>query len=228
MEIVSGKFYNTRSGVKVGPIYHDGKAGWYWKAPQPASEKWDDMDVPAWWKDGLFYKDEEHPNDLVSEWKDQPPIGTILYMNITGRDAPIGSPARLTGFDDPYLVVEWIDRELHNNHGQSNGRYFPNIFRIAPEPLHLAVWTPEQDGVGDIIVPLIRDPAVEAIEYLTVPEEKLMNVFIALKETSQTIEHEDVKNTYTKGPFYCVYTSQDQVIKYPIDNIWRVTEDYSK
>lgn len=52
-----------------------------------------------------------------------------------------------------------------------------------------------------------------------------MKVSISLIETSQVIIHEQVKNSYTKGPFYCVYEG-DQVYKYPVANIWRVTEEY--
>jgi len=52
-----------------------------------------------------------------------------------------------------------------------------------------------------------------------------INVKISLTETSQTIEH-DAKNTYTKGPFYCVYMPDGTVFKYPVSNIWRVTEEY--
>jgi len=54
-----------------------------------------------------------------------------------------------------------------------------------------------------------------------------MNVQIYLKETSQRIEFENVENTYTKGPFYCVYLkSENKVYKYPLDNIFNVCESY--
>ena len=49
-------------------------------------------------------------------------------------------------------------------------------------------------------------------------------VRIHLKETSQTIEH-DYVNTYQKGDLFCVYDGK-QVYKYPIQNIWRVIEEY--
>lgn len=52
-----------------------------------------------------------------------------------------------------------------------------------------------------------------------------MNVKIDLKETSQAITYTNVKNTYTKGPFYCVYCD-NKVTKIPIDNIFRIVEDY--
>ena len=52
-----------------------------------------------------------------------------------------------------------------------------------------------------------------------------MKVKISLIETSQVIEH-DAKNTYTKGPFFCVFAADGQVYKYPVANIWRVAEDY--
>jgi len=53
-----------------------------------------------------------------------------------------------------------------------------------------------------------------------------MRVEIYLKETSQRIEFKDVKNAYTKGDLYCVYTKDDWVYKYPIENIFNVRESY--
>jgi hypothetical protein len=50
-------------------------------------------------------------------------------------------------------------------------------------------------------------------------------VCVQLIETSQKIEHL-AENTYTKGPFYCVY-AEGMVHKYPLRNIWRVTEEYA-
>ena len=53
-----------------------------------------------------------------------------------------------------------------------------------------------------------------------------MKVSIQLKESSQPIIHE-FTNTYTKGYLYCVYNSAtDDTYKYPIENIWRIKEDY--
>jgi len=54
-----------------------------------------------------------------------------------------------------------------------------------------------------------------------------MEVKIELKETSQAIVYNDVSNTYTKGSLYCVYVD-GMVYKYPLDNIWRVSETYKK
>ena len=53
----------------------------------------------------------------------------------------------------------------------------------------------------------------------------MITVKISLIETSQVIEHE-AKNTYTKGPFYCVYAEDGTVYKYPVSNIWRIAEGY--
>ena len=53
-----------------------------------------------------------------------------------------------------------------------------------------------------------------------------MIIEIYLKETSQRITFEDVKNAYTKGPFYCVYTKDNFVYKYPINNIFNIKESY--
>lgn len=52
-----------------------------------------------------------------------------------------------------------------------------------------------------------------------------MKVKIELKETSQGIEL-DAVNAYTKGDLYCVYLASGKVQKYPLSNIWRITEDY--
>jgi hypothetical protein len=53
----------------------------------------------------------------------------------------------------------------------------------------------------------------------------MMQVKIELKETSQPIIL-NANNTYTKGSLFCVY-ADGKVQKFPLDNIWRVTEDYS-
>lgn len=54
-----------------------------------------------------------------------------------------------------------------------------------------------------------------------------MTVRIDLKETSQALIFENVINTYTKGPLYCIY-SGGLVTKIPIENIWRIVENYGK
>lgn len=43
---------------------------------------------------------------------------------------------------------------------------------------------------------------------------------------SQPIEYKDVKNCYTKDGMYCVYKNDDTVDKFPLCNIFRVTESY--
>ena len=52
-----------------------------------------------------------------------------------------------------------------------------------------------------------------------------IKVKIELKETSQPIQLE-AENTYTKGDVFCIYLTTGQVQKFPLTNIWRVTEDY--
>lgn len=55
-----------------------------------------------------------------------------------------------------------------------------------------------------------------------------MKVQIYLMETSQRIEFKNATNTYTKGPFYCVYLKEEnKVYKYPVDHIFNVCEDYN-
>lgn len=56
-----------------------------------------------------------------------------------------------------------------------------------------------------------------------------MNVTIWLKETSQKLEYRGITNAYTKGDLYCLYDAgKNYVEKFPVENIWRVRETYSK
>lgn len=50
---------------------------------------------------------------------------------------------------------------------------------------------------------------------------------IHLLSQSQPIVYTGVKNAYTKDGLYCVYI-EDKVHKYPLVNIFRITESYSK
>jgi len=55
----------------------------------------------------------------------------------------------------------------------------------------------------------------------------MLTVRVHLKETAQEIVHNDVKNTYQKGDFFCVYCEKvNKVYKYPVASIFRVVEDY--
>jgi predicted lactoylglutathione lyase len=57
-----------------------------------------------------------------------------------------------------------------------------------------------------------------------------MIVEIYLQETSQRIKFENAKNTYTKGPMYCVMVEDPDgkrwVYKYPVENMFNVRESY--
>lgn len=58
-----------------------------------------------------------------------------------------------------------------------------------------------------------------------------MRVEIQRNETSQPIIYDNVENTYTKGPMYCVmFTIEEERVthKYPLVSLFRVTEDYNK
>jgi hypothetical protein len=55
----------------------------------------------------------------------------------------------------------------------------------------------------------------------------MTTVKIELKETSQPLVYTNVINTYQKGDLFCIYTNDNLVFKYPINNIWRITEYYN-
>ena len=52
----------------------------------------------------------------------------------------------------------------------------------------------------------------------------MISVMIELKETSQAITINRALNCYTKGPLLCVMTEDRRVFKFPLANVWRVTE----
>lgn len=54
----------------------------------------------------------------------------------------------------------------------------------------------------------------------------MINVSVHLKDQSQPIDYEDVQNVYEKGSLLCVLSTDGRVHKYPLINVWRVTEDY--
>lgn len=65
-----------------------------------------------------------------------------------------------------------------------------------------------------------------------------MNVKVHYKDASAPIVYHDVENTYLKGEFFVVLTKTysgeaaiqqgvRHVYKHPLNNIWRVEEDYS-
>lgn len=55
-----------------------------------------------------------------------------------------------------------------------------------------------------------------------------MKVEIYLMETSQRIVFKNASNTYTKGPFFCVYLKdENKVYKYPVAHIFNVAETYN-
>lgn len=58
---------------------------------------------------------------------------------------------------------------------------------------------------------------------------KTMQVRLHLLSQSNPIVYENVENAYTKDGMYCIWiTNTDVVYKYPLVNIFRVTETYVK
>lgn len=49
---------------------------------------------------------------------------------------------------------------------------------------------------------------------------------VELLTTSQPISLK-AKNTYTKDGLFCVYTKDGKVQKFPLSNVFRITEDYT-
>ena len=53
-----------------------------------------------------------------------------------------------------------------------------------------------------------------------------MKVLIHMKDAAKPIERQAL-NTYIKDAMFCVFLDGNKVEKYPLSNIWRVTEDYA-
>lgn len=62
---------------------------------------------------------------------------------------------------------------------------------------------------------------------LMILKDTLYMVKIHLKNQSQPIIHNNVKNSYEKGSFYCVFLDNGKVKKYVINDIFEIEEDYT-
>lgn len=51
-----------------------------------------------------------------------------------------------------------------------------------------------------------------------------MSVLVHLTEQSQPVRCEGVRNTYTKGPMFCVLYESGTVDKFPVASIFRIRE----
>ena len=71
-----------------------------------------------------------------------------------------------------------------------------------------------------------REDHKAIVKALYFKEERNMKVILWLKESSEPLEYECVKNTYTKGDLFCVYLDNEKVHKFPINTIFRIVEDY--
>ena len=54
----------------------------------------------------------------------------------------------------------------------------------------------------------------------------MIKVKVQLKSQSQPIDYPQVLNTYQKLDMFCIYLEGEVVHKFPLQNIWRVVEDY--
>ena len=53
-----------------------------------------------------------------------------------------------------------------------------------------------------------------------------MQVEVHLLSQSKPIVYNNVKNAYTKDGLYCIYKEEGFVDKFPLVNIFRITESY--
>lgn len=53
-----------------------------------------------------------------------------------------------------------------------------------------------------------------------------MTILIHMNQQSKPIIRKHVMNAYTKGNLYCVYFKNGDVKKYPLCNIFEITENY--
>lgn len=53
----------------------------------------------------------------------------------------------------------------------------------------------------------------------------LKKVTVHLYSQSKPLEYTDVDNAYTKGPLYCVRQNATVVHKFPLEHVFRITEE---
>lgn len=53
----------------------------------------------------------------------------------------------------------------------------------------------------------------------------LKRVTVHLYSQSKPLEYADVDNCYTKGALYCVRVNQTTVHKFPLQHVFRITEE---
>lgn len=63
---------------------------------------------------------------------------------------------------------------------------------------------------------------------MNMTDEEMTVIKVHMLSQSRPVVHSDVINSYTKDGMYCVLSGGGAVLKYPLCNIFRVTEDYPK
>ena len=83
MKLEVGKYYRTRDGRKVGPIYLAGReeSGHPWQCKSTSKEG-----APCWTSEGLIGWKPVGKSDLIAEWTDEPETGTLAELNVKPGD----------------------------------------------------------------------------------------------------------------------------------------------
>ena len=89
MKIEAGKFYRTRDGRKVGPMF---EYTWFDKSDDVAFIE-TEGDGHYWSVDGKYCKGSSSDHDLIAELADEPETSTLAELNVKPGD-----------------VVEWLER----------------------------------------------------------------------------------------------------------------------
>ena len=240
MKIIEGREYKTGQGVKHklyrNPNGNDDMCYWLSEASETAP--------CAWHEDGQYWANGSSEFDLVEEVISDPwtTDGTKLALKKEWNASVVGATAVVNtklipdtlpeGLDiKDFVAVEWTDRDKFGYHAQQDGCFLRSAFYLVDEEEPEIEENYEEETISedeDMISPGVWVQEIsENRKEPTFSDEvdTLINVSIDLKETSQAVTYR-AKNTYTKGPFYCVQAENGKVYKHPLDTIWRVAEDY--
>jgi hypothetical protein len=84
VNIIEGRYYKTRDGRKVGPMFPTGDFDDKWTARSTG------IDLPHWHDNGSHYSGSIRDTDLIAEWQDGPVVTETVKRIVPGVYGALG------------------------------------------------------------------------------------------------------------------------------------------
>ena len=98
LRIEAGRYYKTRDGEKIGPMYDHG--GNDWPFTEPGS------DAPCWSRDGhLWDEKSKNPCDLIALWQEPTSQGPVRTKTVTTKSIVPGTYGIVSVRMDPHANI---------------------------------------------------------------------------------------------------------------------------